>query len=170
MKTARKEVYSNQTYSSHPSLKIGEVAELSGVGIEALRFYERSGLLGTPARAANGYRMYKPSVLKRLEFIKKAQILGFSLDEIKRIIAESESGESPCEEVREIVRERLKEMSEQLRRMRRYHKELTAALVNWDEQGTAEGDICGFIEDSTMEAEPTDVARVLAGRKNRKNQ
>lgn len=116
MKAARKEIYSNQSKSFNQSLKIGEVAELSGIGIEALRFYERSGLLGAPARAANGYRMYHPSVISRLEFIKKAQVLGFLLDEIRTVIKESKSGESPCEEVREIVRARLKEMSEQMRR------------------------------------------------------
>jgi DNA-binding transcriptional MerR regulator len=168
MKAARKEIYSYQSNSFKQSLKIGEVAELSGIGIEALRFYERSGLIGTPARAVNGYRMYHPSVINRLEFIKKAQVLGFSLDEIRTIIKESKSGESPCEEVREIVRVRLKEMSEQMRRMRRYHRELTAALADWDEQGTTEGDICGFIENSMLEAEPADVARALTGKSSRK--
>lgn len=64
------------------SLKIGEVAKASGIGIEALRFYERSGLLGKPARASSGYRMYDEKVLDRLAFIKKAQTLGFTLDEI----------------------------------------------------------------------------------------
>lgn len=78
-----------------------------GIVIEALRFYERSGLLGIPARTASGYRAYDAGVINRLTFIRKAQTLGFSLDEIRRIIAESKAGESPCEEVREVVRQRL---------------------------------------------------------------
>ncbi len=65
-------------------LKIGEVAKLSGIGIEALRFYERSGLLGRPGRTQSGYRVYEAAVLQRLDFINRAQVLGFSLDEIKR--------------------------------------------------------------------------------------
>jgi DNA-binding transcriptional MerR regulator len=71
-------------------LKIGDVAKRSGIGIEALRFYERSGLLGRPARNQSRYRMYDPEVLERLDFIKRAQVLGFSLDEIKQIIVEKQ--------------------------------------------------------------------------------
>jgi MerR family transcriptional regulator, copper efflux regulator len=56
------------------ALKIGEVSERSGVGIETLRFYERSGLLDSPARTASGYRLYDAAVLDRLEFIKRAQV------------------------------------------------------------------------------------------------
>ena len=67
------------TEESRAALKIGEVAKLSGIGIEALRFYERSGLLGRPARTQSGYRVDDTAVLKRLDFIKRAQVLGFSL-------------------------------------------------------------------------------------------
>lgn len=130
----------------HGTLKIGEVSQASGVGIEALRFYERSGLLGRPARSASGYRLYDQRVIDRLAFIKRAQTLGFSLDEIKQIIAEKHSGKSPCDEVREIVRRRLAELDERMRRMRVYRKELARTLKEWEEQGLADGDICGLIE------------------------
>ncbi|MGI9167342.1 MAG: MerR family transcriptional regulator [Pyrinomonadaceae bacterium] len=78
---------SKQSVTGEPGalLKIGEVAKLSGIGIEALRFYERSGLLGRPSRNQSRYRMYDREVLERLDFIKRAQVLGFSLDEIKQI-------------------------------------------------------------------------------------
>jgi MerR family mercuric resistance operon transcriptional regulator len=56
-------------------LKIGDVSKLSGIGIEALRFYEKSGLLDKPARTYSGYRMYTPEILERLKFIKQAQAL-----------------------------------------------------------------------------------------------
>ena len=87
-------------------LKIGDVSRRSGVGVEALRFYEKSGLLDRPSRTYSGYRVYGEDVLERLAFIKQAQALGFSLDEIKRIVEDARRGESPCEEVREIVRRR----------------------------------------------------------------
>ncbi len=152
VKTARKQNNFDWTAAPRSSLKIGEVSQISGIGIEALRFYERSGILGKPARTASGYRLYDAEVLDRLAFIKKAQTLGFSLDEIRRIIAESKTGECPCEEVREIVRRRLQELDERLREMRRYRKELAATLFVWDEQGTAEGDVCGLIEGTQMES------------------
>ena len=131
-------------------LKIGEVAKASGVGVEALRFYERNGLLGRPGRTASGYRVYNANVLTRLDFIKRAQLLGFSLQEIKKIIADKEAGRSPCREVREIVRHRLEDLDERLREMRRYRKELGAALASWEETGELDGHVCGLIEDTNV--------------------
>ncbi|HKQ51085.1 MAG TPA: MerR family DNA-binding protein, partial [Pyrinomonadaceae bacterium] len=103
-------------------LKIGDVSRQSGIGIEALRFYEKSGLLEKPSRTMSGYRMYDAQVLERLAFIKQSQALGFSLDEIKRIIEDARTGKSPCAEVREIVRRRLAELDERMRELRRYRK------------------------------------------------
>jgi MerR family transcriptional regulator, copper efflux regulator len=145
-------------------LKIGEVSKLSGVGIEALRFYERSGLLGRPARTESGYRLYGPEVLERLSFIRRAQVLGFALDEIRQIIAEREAGGSPCAAVREIVRHRLQELDERAREMRRYRAELAAALAEWDEAGDVEGHVCGLIEGTELERGPVK-KRGLPGRK-----
>lgn len=139
-----------QTGSTVP-LKIGEVAKHSGIGIEALRFYERSGLLGRPGRTQSGYRVYDAAVLTRLDFIKRAQVLGFSLSEIKRIIADKEAGKSPCLEVREIVRHRLEELDERLKEMRRYRRELGAALTQWEETGKLDGHVCGLIEGTDIE-------------------
>lgn len=132
-------------------LKIGEVAKRSGVGIETLRFYERQGLLGRPARTESGYRMYDASILEQLEFIRQAQTLGFSLSEIARITAESRAGHSPCAEVREIVRERLRELDERLAELKRYRTELAATLAEWDEKGDSPGHVCGLIEGSHLE-------------------
>jgi DNA-binding transcriptional MerR regulator len=133
-------------------LKIGEVSKRSGVGIEALRFYERQGLLGRPVRTESGYRLYDESVLEQLEFVKRAQALGFSLAEIARITAESRAGHSPCAEVREIVRERLRELDERLAELKRYRKDLAAALDDWDQAGDRPGHVCGLIEGSRVEA------------------
>ena len=130
------------------TLKIGEVAKASGVGIETLRFYEKSGLLDQPSRTESGYRLYDTEVLDRLDFIKRAQILGFSLDEIKRVIAERRAGQSPCAEVREIVRSRLADLDERMREMKSYRKELASALAEWDEKGDVPGHVCGLIEGS----------------------
>jgi MerR family copper efflux transcriptional regulator len=137
---------------SSTALKIGEVSKLSGIGIEALRFYEKSGLLERPSRTESGYRLYDAGVLERLDFIKRAQVLGFSLDEIKRIISEKRAGQSPCAEVREIVRQRLQELDERMKEMRRYRNELAKALSEWDAAGDIAGHICGLIEGTEMES------------------
>jgi MerR family copper efflux transcriptional regulator len=132
-------------------LKIGEVSRRSGVGVEALRFYEKGGLLDSPSRTFSGYRVYGEEVLERLAFIKRAQALGFSLDEIRRIIDDARKGESPCDEVREIVRRRMAELDERMRELRLYRKELAGTLEEWDEKGRAPGHICGLIEGSHVE-------------------
>ncbi len=131
-------------------MKIGEVAKLTGIGIETLRFYERSGLLSRPARTEGGYRLYDPEALTTLDFIKRAQTMGFTLDEIKQIIAESRAGQSPCADVREIVRQRLIELDERLKQMQLYRDELAKTLKQWDKSGDVEGHICGLIESTTI--------------------
>lgn len=132
-------------------LKIGEVAKQTGIGIETLRFYERSGLLDEPVRTEAGYRLYGADALTTLEFIKRAQILGFTLTEIKRIISESRAGESPCDEVREIVRQRLTELDERLRQMQLYRDAVAKTLRQWDKTGKAAGRFCGLIESAEIE-------------------
>ncbi len=129
-------------------LKIGEVSKRSGVGVEALRFYEKSGLLDKPSRTFSGYRVYGEDVLERLAFIKQAQALGFSLEEIRRIVEDARKGQSPCDEVREIVRRRMEELDERLRELQRHRRELKQTLEEWDKVGRAPGHICGLIEGS----------------------
>jgi len=136
---------------SGKGLKIGEVSKLSGVGIEALRFYEKSRLLDKPRRTESGYRVYDESVLERLSFIKKAQVLGFTLDEIRELIAHKRRGENPCGEVRSIVKGRLKELDERIAQMKQYRDELAAALKEWEKKGESEGHVCGLIEGSLIE-------------------
>jgi len=131
-------------------LKIGEVSKRSGVGVEALRFYEKSGLLDAPARTYGGYRVYSEEVLERLAFIRQAQALGFSLEEVRRIVEDARKGQSPCEEVREIVRRRMEELDARLRELQKHRKELKQTLEEWDKVGRAPGHICGLIEGSDV--------------------
>ncbi len=131
-------------------LKIGDVSKRSGVGVEALRFYEKGGLLDRPSRTYGGYRVYGEEVLERLAFIKRAQALGFSLEEIRRIVEDARKGQSPCEEVREIVRRRMEELDARLRELQRHRRELKATLEEWDKVGRAPGHICGLIEGSEV--------------------
>ena len=68
-------------------MKIGEVARAAGIGIDAVRFYERQGLIPEPARRPSGYRMYCPDVVLSLRFIRRAKELGFSLNEISELLS-----------------------------------------------------------------------------------
>jgi MerR family copper efflux transcriptional regulator len=153
MSRAFNHLRSAETGISGKQLKIGEVSKLAGIGIEALRFYEKSGLLDRPGRTYSGYRLYDETVLERLAFIRQAQVLGFTLDEIRQLIAHKSAGENPCAEVREIVRTRLADLNERIEQMILYRDELTAALADWDETGESAGHVCGLIESSHIEHE-----------------
>lgn len=146
-------------------LKIGEVARRTGIGIETLRFYERSGLLKPPARTMSGYRVYDDEAIERLDFIKRAQTLGFTLDEIRQIINESAGGVSPCADVRSIMKRRLKELDERMAVMKRYRDELAEMLIEWEKQGDVPGHICGLIENARIEAAPIAGNLMRRGRK-----
>ena len=66
---------------------IRKLADAAGVGVEAVRFYQRRGLLSQPERRGGGFREYAPGDVKRLQFIKRAQELGFSLDDVAELLA-----------------------------------------------------------------------------------
>ncbi len=68
-------------------LTIGHLAQLGGVNLETIRYYERRGLIPKPGRTAAGYRQFSPDAARRLRFIKRAQELGFSLDEVRELLA-----------------------------------------------------------------------------------
>jgi len=133
--------------TARPSLlKIGEVARESGVAVETLRFYESRGLIEPAARTQSGYRLYDQTVYERLSFVKKAQSVGFRLDEIARLIAESSEGQRPCAEVRKLASERLAELEQRVDELTRYRDELRETIAAWDLAGEKAGVVCGLIE------------------------
>jgi len=134
--------------------KIGAVARRAEVGVETLRYYERLGLLGSPRRTESGYRLYTDAIFARLDFIRKAQAMGFTLEEIARIIQESEKGQSPCAEVRRIARRKLDELDRRLKQLRQYRNELAQTLSEWETKGSAAGKVCGLIESSHITHQP----------------
>ena len=69
------------------ALTVGRLAREAGINLETVRFYERKGLLPKPPRSASGYRLYSPDTARQLKFIKRAQELGFSLREIRELLA-----------------------------------------------------------------------------------
>ncbi|HEB88044.1 MAG TPA: heavy metal-responsive transcriptional regulator [Deltaproteobacteria bacterium] len=110
-------------------MKIGEVAKAAEIGVDAVRFYEREGLIEAPARRPSGYRDYPPEVVVRLRFIRRAKELGFSLREIAELLRlEAREGTTPAELRRcaETKIEALEERIKALQRMRRALRRLVA--------------------------------------------
>src|SRR5438034_3575150 len=95
-------------------LTIGEVARRAAVGIETVRFHERQGLLEEPARKESGYRQYPEDVVARLRFIKRAKELGFSLKEIKDLLALRVDPKTTCAEVKGRAEAKIADVEEKI--------------------------------------------------------
>lgn len=87
--------------------KIGEVAGLFNISIDTLRYYEKINLLGKIERTANGIRLYSEDDLSRIQFIRQAQKMGFSLDEIGQLLCFRDAPEAAKPQVRQLAREKL---------------------------------------------------------------
>ena len=112
-------------------LLIGRLAKLSGVRPDTIRFYERSGLLPKPQRLASGYRIYDDAALKQVRFIRKAQALGFSLDEIQRIMSLRGQGKETCRCVISMAEATLAETETKLEELRKFKDTLATNLTRW---------------------------------------
>src|SRR5216684_7817025 len=90
------------------SLQIGQVAQKTGLSVDAIRFYEKAGLLPRPARTQGGYRLYQEREIADLEFIQTAQQLGFSLNEIRELFSIQRHPQEACVHVRDLIAQKLK--------------------------------------------------------------
>jgi len=113
-------------------LLIGDVAERTGLSAPTIRYYESIGLLAAPPRSATGYRRYSDGTVEELRFIKKAQGLGFSLDEIGEILKLSRSGDTPCAHVLDLSRRHLRAIDDRIQQLTRFRDQLAGEIKKWD--------------------------------------
>lgn len=106
-------------------LTIGVLARDSGVNLETIRFYERSGLMPAPQRSPAGYRHYQEQDIRRLRFIRRGRELGFSLEEIRSLLDLAAHPESPCESADQMVREHLDAIETRIRDLQNMRAELS---------------------------------------------
>jgi Hg(II)-responsive transcriptional regulator len=123
---------------------IGEVARKAGVGVETVRFYERQGLLAEPQRRASGYRQYDQEAISVLRFIRRAKELGFTLREIKSLLALRLDSSATRSEVRSQAIAKLTDIDAKIADLQRMREALQNLLVQCHGNGTAEG--CPILE------------------------
>jgi len=109
-------------------MTIGAVARRAGIGIDTIRYYEREGLMPEPRRRAGGYRDYDASAAQRLRFIRRAKELGFTLAEIRELLALSGDHERGVENVKQRARHRRDAISERIRELQRLRRGLTRLI------------------------------------------
>ncbi|MGH8634939.1 MAG: heavy metal-responsive transcriptional regulator [Burkholderiales bacterium] len=100
-------------------LTIGKVARSAGLAIDTVRYYELEGLLEKPARTASGYRHYRPDVVARLRFIRQAKDLGFSLSEIKGLLALRVAPGKSCADVRAHAEHKIADVDRRIASLKR---------------------------------------------------
>ena len=113
-------------------MRAGELAKAAGVSTDTLRHYERKGVLPAPRRSANGYREYEPEALERVLLVRRALAVGFTLDELARILKASDRGGAPCREVRTLAAAKLSDVEARLVELLSLRDELQATLRDWD--------------------------------------
>ena len=109
-------------------LQIGVVARETGLTVDAIRFYERSGLLKRPPRSEGGFRLFRQKDLEDLRFVRKAQELGFSLDEVRELLFLQSESVGACGHVREMLESKLVSVREKIADLRTLETGLSEAL------------------------------------------
>ena len=112
----------------------GQLAQRVGVNLETLRFYEKEGLLSPPSRTASGYRQFAESAVDRLDFVRRAKGLGFSLAEIRELLVLQECNAQSCVEVRNRLRNKLIVLLAKKAELESLEAQLRSALRKCDRQ------------------------------------
>lgn len=112
-------------------LKIGEISKKTGVSVGTLRYYESLRLLQPAERGENSYRYYHPATIEQVQFIKQAQTLGFSLDDIRSILEVRNHGQPPCDLVQTLLQQKIAHLESQIQQMITFKQELEQYRDRW---------------------------------------
>jgi DNA-binding transcriptional MerR regulator len=127
---------------------IGDLATLAGLSAKAIRFYEQAGLLPQPPRTPAGYRDYPPRTVDRLAFIRHAQAAGFTLADIRGVLAVRDSGEAPCRHVSDLISQHLAQVEQRIAELTRTRDallDLNQRAIATDPADCAESEICSIL-------------------------
>jgi MerR family mercuric resistance operon transcriptional regulator len=129
-------------------LQIGQAAKATGLSIDTIRFYQKLGLVRPPDRTAGGFRVFNGTDLEELQFIARAQELGFSLSEIKDLILVQQKNERGCPEVRALLKRKLAVVRGKISALRQIEIELDRALRRCDRalKGSASVPVCPVVD------------------------
>lgn len=115
------------------TIHIGEAAKLAGVSVDTVRFYQKLGLVHVPARSTSGYRLFNQDQIHNLRFVRHAQDLGFSLSEIRDLLALRQKPHA-CAEVQSMLKRKVADVREKIKSLALLEAELAKALRNCDRE------------------------------------
>ena len=122
---------------------IGVLSKRTGCNIETIRYYVRAGLLPTPGRSPGGYRLYGTDHLKRLAFVRRARALGFSIDEVRALLALADHRRRPCAEARGLAATHLEGVRAKIASLKEMERVLRETVSRC---GSGKGAHCPLIE------------------------
>ncbi len=129
------------------SLTIGKVAQLAGVGVETIRYYQRRGLVEEPHREESGYRQYTNDTVTRIRFIKRTKELGFSLKEIKGLLSLRVDPHMTCEDIKTRAVGKIHEIEVKILELQKIKNALTKLIISCERTGrTTECPILDFLD------------------------
>src|SRR5829696_2115778 len=126
---------------SDDPMRIGQVAERTGVSADTVRHYEKLGLIPGVARSEGGFRTYGPESLRRVLLVRRALVFGFSLAELRGYFTSRDRGSAPCRQVRLAADQKLRAVEAQLRELRTVRDAMRRVILEWDQAltGASEG-------------------------------
>ena len=159
------------TLGKNGDLSSGELARLAGVSSDTLRHYERKGVLARPRRLSNGYRQYPAEALQRVQLVRRALSVGFTLDELSRILKVRDQGGAPCQEVRTLAAKKLSNIESQLLDLTNLRNELRTTLRDWDVRlaRRTRGERVGLLESLAVSRNRTNPSRHVSSPLKRKH-
>ena len=147
-----------------PAFRIGELAAMTELTPDTLRYYERTGLLTSPRRSPGGFRLFGHEAVERVRFVKQAQALGLELDEIRQLFrAQGARGKAQCRRVQPMLQARLVELDARLQELRGLRRTLKRALNTCKRQLTSDPDgVCRVVEELERGTRPVPARRPKA--------
>lgn len=121
-------------------IQIGQVAEQTGLSVDAIRFYEKQRLLERPARTEGGFRLFHSQDIQRIQFIRRAQRLGFSLPEIRELLLVQRDEEETCSHVRDLLQAKVSQIHGKVEELRQLEEQLQNSLRKCERKLKTSGD------------------------------
>ena len=131
------------------SLSSAQVARAAGISVDTLHHYEKKGVIPSPGRASNGYRTYPPSSVERVLLVRHALSIGFTLDELARILKARDAGKAPCRSVVSLAQSKLIVIEEEIEKLGIARRELQQWISSWTDRldGVPDGTQARLLDD-----------------------